>query len=668
MKLQKIELTNFRQFKNEKIEFSQDPNKNITIVLGRNTFGKTTLVRAFLWGLYGDSKSFKDKNLLNRDVQNHMNLGEEKEVKVYIELTHKGKDYSICTKQIYVKDISTGKVTPTSVPITSLTISDENGTKPIDTRHVENEISKVLNQDLSDYFFFDGETNKIEEVAKTKNLKNAVSDLVGLKKIEDLRDFYNPDSSSSVTAKLRKKIKIDNQLNSLLYDPQQDYIDALAEKELLENEITRIENEIEGLKGQLEEKESIIRANEGVRDKKQELDDLLQTNTRLTEKRPEKFSNIVAQLNSGNALLKALFARNYFRNNIDKVIEKTSFGTKNSLSHIQVEAIDQLIARGYCLCGTKIENDNDAYKHLVESKMHMEPHDFGKLASDFSSAEASNVGLAVTMLSNIHQAADSLLADYDTIDNNNEIIKKRRSEIDGHPDVSDVQKDADRINRQIGSFENQLEVIQNREIPEAIKKINKCAEELRRHQANDEENKKINEYIKYAEFIYEQASNELTSKGNEVLQRMNQEAQTIFSDMYHGERNISIDEQYHVTTFSETDELEESQGLETVKNYSFVCALLKLVKEKLVFTNSDEENDEDYPLVLDAPFSNTDEQHIANICNIMPKYCDQVIMFVMGAHYNYAESTIADRVGSIYHLDKHSERETTIEGGKGSDI
>ena len=44
MLLQSIELQNFRQFINEKIDFSTDPERNVTLIIGENGTGKTTLV------------------------------------------------------------------------------------------------------------------------------------------------------------------------------------------------------------------------------------------------------------------------------------------------------------------------------------------------------------------------------------------------------------------------------------------------------------------------------------------------------------------------------------------------------------------------------------------------------------------------------------------------
>ena len=45
MLIKSLRYKNFRQFKGEnQIAFSCDPQKNVTIILGDNTFGKTTLL------------------------------------------------------------------------------------------------------------------------------------------------------------------------------------------------------------------------------------------------------------------------------------------------------------------------------------------------------------------------------------------------------------------------------------------------------------------------------------------------------------------------------------------------------------------------------------------------------------------------------------------------
>lgn len=56
MKLEQLVVENFRQFKGrQEIIFADQRARNVTIVHAENGFGKTTLLKALLWGLYGQS-------------------------------------------------------------------------------------------------------------------------------------------------------------------------------------------------------------------------------------------------------------------------------------------------------------------------------------------------------------------------------------------------------------------------------------------------------------------------------------------------------------------------------------------------------------------------------------------------------------------------------------
>ena len=80
MLIRKLILHNFRQYiGTQEIEFSTDREKNVTVLIGANTSGKTTLVRAFEWILY-NKNDFDDKNLLNKNVEDSMQMGDTQSV------------------------------------------------------------------------------------------------------------------------------------------------------------------------------------------------------------------------------------------------------------------------------------------------------------------------------------------------------------------------------------------------------------------------------------------------------------------------------------------------------------------------------------------------------------------------------------------------------------
>ena len=74
MKFKTLKMKNFMRYKGvNEIDFSCDEEHNVTVVLGDNTVGKTTIAQAFRWCLYGAimierGKKESDYQLLNNDV------------------------------------------------------------------------------------------------------------------------------------------------------------------------------------------------------------------------------------------------------------------------------------------------------------------------------------------------------------------------------------------------------------------------------------------------------------------------------------------------------------------------------------------------------------------------------------------------------------------------
>ena len=176
-----VTLHNFRQFKGkQKLVFSNDPQKNVTVLLGDNTFGKTTILQAFNWCLYGIADFPKDSNpefLLNLEVSNEL-AGVQQKSEVYVEviLEHKGMEYIILRKQPYV-DRGYGNWTALQY---QLTVSyKENGiTKQVREGEEQRIINSILPQSLSGYFFFD--TERVQNVAERRDLSASVKGLLGL--------------------------------------------------------------------------------------------------------------------------------------------------------------------------------------------------------------------------------------------------------------------------------------------------------------------------------------------------------------------------------------------------------------------------------------------------------------------------------------------------------
>ena len=109
MKFESITMENFMRYKGRNhIEFSCDDVKNVTVVLGDNTVGKTTIAQAFRWGLYGalmanGTKSAGDFQLLNTDILEMIDANSRSKVKIDITSVDEEKRYIITRETTYTR-------------------------------------------------------------------------------------------------------------------------------------------------------------------------------------------------------------------------------------------------------------------------------------------------------------------------------------------------------------------------------------------------------------------------------------------------------------------------------------------------------------------------------------------------------------------------------------
>ena len=202
MQLISLDLFNFRQFKNEHIDFAKGlDNRNVTICIGDNGAGKSTVAQAFFWCMYGTT-DFSDKVMLNRDVEQSLLATQSANVRVTIKLVHGELNYTLTREQKYTKT-STGKI-QSDIPIFNIEYKDINGNqKFVPQSQNESEVKSILPRGLANYFFFDGERiekmgKEISSDKKITDFENAVKGLLGLNAIMEALKHMKPQSRSSV--------------------------------------------------------------------------------------------------------------------------------------------------------------------------------------------------------------------------------------------------------------------------------------------------------------------------------------------------------------------------------------------------------------------------------------------------------------------------------------
>ena len=659
MLIKTLRMENFRQFRGTtKVDFSCDPEKNVTIILGDNTFGKTTLLQAFNWCFYNKVNFDQHPDfLLNYELSEEMRNGEQQIVEVEITVLHDGTEYVITRTQRYT--CANGNVRGESLPNIKVSYKQEDGqTESVKAAQVDNVINNILPEDLSTYFFFD--TERVSSISTRKDVAEAVKGLLGLSIMDSaIKHLGDRAKRATVIGKLYGSMDLDG--------------DAKAQEAL--NRIQTAEEKRNAIAGQLEDCASQISQYDA---RKEQLDAILrdnQTTTTLQKKKEDLERRISLERKALSEAITQYF-REFNAGSLAFFAQPLLSTASAFLKEVKVDdkgirdltkpTIMELIKRGRCICGQEIRDGNEAYQHLMAELAYVPPESIGNTVRHYKERLSSFSRPAERTYSSLDERYRAILRSKNRIQewedehqtigtqiSGKENMRRYEQELaDIRVRLRDIHAKKDRLNRDDGALKSDID------------RWKKLYDSLT---AVSEKNRQAMELIVYAEEI--KGWLEETYKDKELTIREDLEAKVneIFERMYHGHRRVTIDAKYHVELLTTVYDREiaagESEGSNRVKNFAFIAGLVAMAKGKIITDSSENGinlSSEPYPLVMDAPFSNADETHTANISKVLPEIAEQVIMFVMQKDWNYAEPVMNDRVGKRYHLNKDSETCTHI--------
>ncbi len=640
MLIKKLELENFRQYiGSQTIEFSIDREKNVTVLIGVNTSGKTTLVRAFEWVLYGTNE-FDDKNLLNKNVAENMQVGETKAVKGVLTIEHDSGTgepitYVIERKQIYT---CTGTSVRANVSEAKLSYFQPDGqTKTILNTDFYTNVERILPRRLSGYFFFGGE--RVGNIATKSDIEESVQGLMGLDVLKNAISHLK-----TVINKLKKSLDFSG--DSRAIESQNKLNGALARKQECENDLNIVTEQLEYYQSEKEKYAALLRANE---------------ETAAAQKRREQLDNIIKSLEDRISRdkkdLVSAFSRNSFAFFSLPILKKTvemlnsSEDETESVPEMTAASIDYILKRGVCICGTCISEGSAAEKHLLCEKAKQPPESIGSLVRRYREQAMDYISSS----DNYYEAIESRIATLRSDQRELGLRIDERASLDeslkGAKDVATLEQQYQIAEQRAKEFDKRRESL--------LETIGSCKRDISNYEKAletltkaNQKNARISLNIDYAQAVLDWVSEAYYSREGIVRGRLEEKVNANFAMMYHGSRTVTIDDKYRVKYIDVTTE--ESDGLKAVKSFAFVSGLVDLAKEALNSDSSKEANTtpQYYPLVMDAPFSNVDEIHIRNISAILSRSAEQVIIAVMQKDWEPAAEIMAPLVGKSYRIEK----------------
>jgi len=663
MLLKSIKLENFRQFRNESIDFANGDNgKNVTIIIGENGTGKTTFAQAFFWCLYGETE-FSDKVMLNKVVSAEMKPGEEEKVQVTLILRHGEVEYTLIREQAYRKEYS-NKLTSANT-VFDIALKDANGnTSYIKKTQCESEVKSILPKELSRYFFFDGEriekmSKDISSGKKATDFAEAVKGLLGLNAMLSAIGHLNPNSKYGVIGSYENSFDSKSNIKIQEYTRR---IEECKEKiakidgrmEELDSEITSAQNR------KADKTEEIKLYAEGEELQKQK--EKLQQKTDNTKRaRSNVYKTICKDFNAG---MSSFISLPLIKKALE-VLAKEEFLEKD-IPEMHSKTIEYLLKRKVCICGTHLDEGSVPYNKVKDLIDYLPPQSVGVTVSQFKKDCRTRYGKNTDLFS----ATKENLAIVSSQDDELFDLMDDLSVIDGKLSGGDVREKVRTINNEIKLCDdvihrgNQERDSKNIERGRLLSEMERNDTERRNLTLLDDKNKKIEIYKAYAERIYKDLLEVYNKSEEEIRNKLQDTINDIFKQIYEGGLYLAIDPRYHisvyVTDYEGDVETSTAQSISVI--FAFITGIIKMARENRNASDEDAKllTSEPYPLVMDAPLSTFDKRRIKTVCRALPEAAEQIIIFIKDTDGELAEEYMGNRIGVRRRFDKKNEFETTL--------
>lgn len=186
MKFKRLALKNWRSFLGSyEVTFADSGDRNVTIFVGQNGAGKTALLNAFTWSLFGETTAgFRQpEDLFNHAALEAVPVGESVRMEVSLEFEHDGYHYVVRRHQQAFRDNAAERpaVEPPILAATRRRVATEAITQV--------EINAVLPPGLHPFFFFPAENigkdfDQNDAAAIRASMSNAIDVLLGIERYD----------------------------------------------------------------------------------------------------------------------------------------------------------------------------------------------------------------------------------------------------------------------------------------------------------------------------------------------------------------------------------------------------------------------------------------------------------------------------------------------------
>lgn len=656
MILQRLIMTDFRQFEaRNQIDFSNIDNKHVSVVIASNGVGKTTILTALVWCLYGGKKlPYGDltEQFLNNNTFDNLEEGEQATAEVVLMFEDRRSKY-IVTRSIVVTKEGSKQV---NGPI-SLNVVIDNVTQ----HYAQEKIDTILGPSMKEYFFFDGEgIGKLADSSRPDLVQKGIKNVM---KIDTRTTAYDLIKEAKKTFD-KESAKI--QTNSGITDIPEERIDQIDDQLVVKK--SNLSKAIED-RDIYEKKLSAI-------DK--ELMQIKETKPKIEERKrfEEELKSVKSELINAHNKQKDLVTKSAYLalsheafSNVSNIIENKQKRGELPLIGIGKHFIEELMREHRCICGEELIEGGSHYKHL-ENIM--------KRATAKSELEGNLSSLGSFIESHKNDNKDFISRLKDSRHAIKELEKKKsrlEQEITRITDEIDKWLDHDKEERldlkrteTLNEKDEKIKLIAQLEIE--IEQLNtemkKAKKDLAVSQSISEEVSLLRNRISFCEeamsMLEEKNKEEIESIRIELSERLAKR----FEAMLHSEKKAYLDESFRLVVVGKDGNVSgKSRGEAKLISLIFISTLIELAKEKEMSMENDylSTGAGVYPIIVDSPYGEFDAVYKKTISTALKELSPQVIILLNQEQWNEdIESVFHDSLAHAYRLIAHRPKLNYLEG------
>ncbi|MBP33160.1 AAA family ATPase [Methylobacterium sp.] len=664
MILLKLQLENFRQFYGKQsIEFANKPDRNITLIHGFNGSGKTALLNAFIWCLYGSGKTtsdFADAELLASEAA-IANVKDGESITVRARLTFRLSDRSVYVVDRSKVFVRRGMAADPQAEKLDLSIQKDGTSQLDDIQSAKQQrINTLLAESLYKFFFFNGE--RIEWFASEAayaEVEEGVKSLLDIKIYErslahlqqlsrDLAQELKQHGGTELQAAVDELERLENQASSLA-DEERQLQSTIGELEDEREKFEREQAATNELRVLAAEREGYRRELTGARDA-------------LAERTAE-----LAKRFSTDGYL--AFAEGALQDTVEAVAAARQRGELPA--KIKPQFVKDLLDEGRCICGTPLDSDHPTEVECLqkwEREIGLAQHE--EAVNQASAAMVQLLNRRSVFFNEVDRLQGIRTSLKTTIRQINDKLDDVERKL-GDPSAGDKAVDlADQIARVIGELIDRRADLKT--IMQAIaenKKAQADAErEVSRLQVAGQQGELVRRRRNAVEHILEVLDEIYRLRKHDVREDLSGRIGRLWSDAALKDYEASLDADFKLKLTKKVaghvrPVYGASTGEKQVLALSFVGSLVDKARANLhESTGGDEDVPRGglYPLVMDSAFGSLEDEYREKVARWIPTLANQVILLVSKTQWrDEVEREVRPRVGQEYVLELHSTKVDT---------